>query len=103
VFSNPLPSNGHGAEHVENSSCNTFSIVASAYFGRCLEMDLHVTICLDWILAYFKVLLRNSCGGPAENYEKCPYSRSSGRDSNPEPAEYEAGVPALNGYDRLIS
>jgi hypothetical protein len=44
VFSDPLPSNGHGADHIENASCNTFSIVACAYFGRCLEMGLHVTI-----------------------------------------------------------
>jgi hypothetical protein len=44
VFSHPLPNNGHGADHIENISCNTFSIVACTYFGRCLEMGLHVTI-----------------------------------------------------------
>jgi hypothetical protein len=44
VFSDPLPRNGHGADHIENNSCNTFPIVACAYFGRCLEMCLHVTI-----------------------------------------------------------
>jgi hypothetical protein len=44
VFSDPLPSNGHGEDHIENNSCNTFSIVACAYFGRCLELGLHVTI-----------------------------------------------------------
>jgi hypothetical protein len=38
------PSNGHGADHIENNFCNTFSIVACAYFGRCLEMGLHVTV-----------------------------------------------------------
>jgi hypothetical protein len=44
VFSDPLPSNGHGADHIENTTCNTFSTVACAYFGRCLEMGPHVTI-----------------------------------------------------------
>jgi hypothetical protein len=44
VFSEPLHSNGHGADHIENTSCNTFSVVACAYLGRCLEMCLHVTI-----------------------------------------------------------
>jgi hypothetical protein len=29
---------------LENTSCNAFSIVAFAYFGRCLEIGLHVTI-----------------------------------------------------------
>jgi hypothetical protein len=36
LFSDPLPSNGHGADHTENTYCNAFSIVACAYFGRCL-------------------------------------------------------------------
>jgi hypothetical protein len=44
VFSNSLPSNGHGADHMENTSCNPYSMVACAYFGRCLEVGLHVTI-----------------------------------------------------------
>jgi hypothetical protein len=44
MFSDPLPSNGHGANHKENTSCNPFSIVVCAYFGRCLEVGLHVTI-----------------------------------------------------------
>jgi hypothetical protein len=44
VFSDLLPSNGHSADYIENTSCNTFSIVACAYFGRCLEKGLHVTI-----------------------------------------------------------
>jgi hypothetical protein len=44
VFSDPLPSNGHEEDHIENTSCNTYSIVACAYFGRCLEMGLHATI-----------------------------------------------------------
>jgi hypothetical protein len=43
VFSDPLPSNGHGADNIENTSCSTFSIVACAYFGRCLEMGRYVT------------------------------------------------------------
>jgi hypothetical protein len=44
VFIGPLPSTGNGADHIENTSCNTFSIVACAYFGRCLEKGLHVRI-----------------------------------------------------------
>jgi hypothetical protein len=35
-------------EHIE--SCNSFSIVAWAYFGRCLYMGLHVTIYYNKIL-----------------------------------------------------
>jgi hypothetical protein len=45
VLSDPLPCNGHGADHIENTSCITFSVVACAYFGRCLEMGLYVTVC----------------------------------------------------------
>jgi hypothetical protein len=44
VFTGLLPSTGHGANHIENTSAKIFSIVACAYFGRCLEMGLHVTI-----------------------------------------------------------
>jgi hypothetical protein len=44
MFSKPLPSNGHGADHIQNNSFNTFSIVVCAYFGRCLEMGLHITL-----------------------------------------------------------
>jgi hypothetical protein len=44
VFSDSLPSNGHGVDYIENNSCNTFSIVACTYFGHCVEMGLHVTI-----------------------------------------------------------
>jgi hypothetical protein len=40
----PLPSTGPGADHMENTSSNTFSIVVCAYFGRCLEMGLNVTV-----------------------------------------------------------
>jgi hypothetical protein len=40
----PLPSTGHGTDHIENASFNTLSSVACAYFGRCLEMGLRVTI-----------------------------------------------------------
>jgi hypothetical protein len=43
VFIGQLPSAGHGADHVENTS-NTFSIFACAYFGRCLEMGLYVAV-----------------------------------------------------------
>jgi hypothetical protein len=39
-----MPSNENCADHIENTSCNAFSIVADAYFGRCLEMGLHVTV-----------------------------------------------------------
>jgi hypothetical protein len=44
VFIDPLPSTGNGEDHIENTSSNTVSIVACGYFGRCLEMGLHVTI-----------------------------------------------------------
>jgi hypothetical protein len=44
VFSDPLPSNGHGADHIENTSCHIFAIVLCASFGSCLEMGLHATI-----------------------------------------------------------
>jgi hypothetical protein len=47
VFNDPVPSNGHGADHIENTSCNTFSISACTYFGRCLEMGLYVTILIQ--------------------------------------------------------
>jgi hypothetical protein len=33
VFSGPLTSNEHGADHIENTSSNTFSNVACSYFG----------------------------------------------------------------------
>jgi hypothetical protein len=73
VFIGPLPSTGHGADHIENSSSTTFSIVASAYFGRCLEMGLHVTIITVSylsadLLPSFKVWI--IC--------HCPYSGSTG-------------------------
>jgi hypothetical protein len=44
VFIGPLPSTGHGADHIENTSPNTFPMTACAYFGRCLERGIHVTI-----------------------------------------------------------
>jgi hypothetical protein len=44
LFSEPLPSNGHAADHMENNSWNTFSIVDCENFGRYLEMGLPVTI-----------------------------------------------------------
>jgi hypothetical protein len=50
MFSEPLPSIGHGMDHIENTSYNTLPIVACAYFGHCLEMGLHVTIfSLFWV------------------------------------------------------
>jgi hypothetical protein len=36
----PLPSNGYMRTHIENTSCNTGSIIACMYCGRCLEMCL---------------------------------------------------------------
>jgi hypothetical protein len=47
VFSDPLLGNGHGADHIENTSCNTFSIAACAYSGCCLEMGPHITIPIE--------------------------------------------------------
>jgi hypothetical protein len=44
VFSDPLPSNAHGMDHIENLSRDIGSTVACAYFGSCLEMSLHVKI-----------------------------------------------------------
>jgi hypothetical protein len=49
VFSELLPSNVQGADHIENTYCNTFSIVACAYFGHYLEMAVHVTICCQMV------------------------------------------------------
>jgi hypothetical protein len=43
-FSDQLISNVHGTDQIENTSCNTIPIVACAYFGRCLEMGLLVTL-----------------------------------------------------------
>jgi hypothetical protein len=40
----PLPSTGYGADNIENTSSNNFSIILCAYFGRCLEIDVHVTV-----------------------------------------------------------
>jgi hypothetical protein len=36
----PLPSNGCMWTHIENTFCNTGSVVACVYCGRCLEMCL---------------------------------------------------------------
>jgi hypothetical protein len=44
MFNDPLPSNGHGPDHVENISYNTYYIVAFLYFGLCLVMGLHVVV-----------------------------------------------------------
>jgi hypothetical protein len=44
VLSDGLRSKRHGADHMENTSCDTFSIIAYAYFGYCLAIGLHVTI-----------------------------------------------------------
>jgi hypothetical protein len=44
VFISPLPCTKLRADNIENTSSNTFYIVAWAYFGRCLELCLHVTI-----------------------------------------------------------
>jgi hypothetical protein len=42
VFNDLLPSSGHGADHIENTTYST--IFACPYFGCCLDLDLHVTI-----------------------------------------------------------
>jgi hypothetical protein len=44
VFTASLPSHGHCADHIEHTSCNTFSVVAWVYCGRCPALGLHVTI-----------------------------------------------------------
>jgi hypothetical protein len=54
-----VTSTGHGAYYTENTSSNTLSIVACAYFGRCLEMGLHITIFVQnsigsWIQSLLK-------------------------------------------------
>jgi hypothetical protein len=61
VFTDPLPSNRHGADHkrVDNTSCNTSPIVAFAYFGRCLEMGLHIAILLE--IKWIHYITRESC------------------------------------------
>lgn len=46
MFIGPLPSTGYSANNIENISSNIFSIVARAYFGRCLGIALHITIYL---------------------------------------------------------
>jgi hypothetical protein len=56
VFTKPLPSNGYGAGHMENTSCNTFSIVACSYFGNCLEIIIIIII----IIKIIKIILRFS-------------------------------------------
>jgi hypothetical protein len=54
VISDPLPSSEYCANHLENNSCNNFSIVACAYFRRCLEMGLsiYLSICGSTALVY---------------------------------------------------
>jgi hypothetical protein len=44
------------------------------------------------VVAQLTVLSRHLSGGTEENHEKPHNSRSPGRDSNPGPPEYEAGV-----------
>jgi hypothetical protein len=56
MFSDPFPSNEQGADDIENTSCNPFSTVASAYFGRCLEAGLCITI---FVLVYFHTGLQD--------------------------------------------
>jgi hypothetical protein len=47
----------------------------------------------DAVVAYFKVLTQNLPGWTERNHEnQCQDIRSPGRDLNPGPAEYEAGV-----------
>jgi hypothetical protein len=35
----PITTVGHGMDHIQNASSNTFSVVACAYFGHCLEIN----------------------------------------------------------------
>jgi hypothetical protein len=44
----PVTHTGHDADYLENTFPIPFSIVACAYFRRCLEIDLHVTLLIDW-------------------------------------------------------
>jgi hypothetical protein len=41
------------SNHIENTSCDADSIVTCAYFGRCLTLSLHITICILHIIWYF--------------------------------------------------
>jgi hypothetical protein len=50
------------ANHIENTSCDTSSIVACACFGRCLEMRLRVAILLHeetWTLTFLRLTFLN--------------------------------------------
>jgi hypothetical protein len=58
VSIDPLRSTEHGADHIENTSSNSFSIVASACFGRCLEIDLYVAIYFTILLVFYEGFLR---------------------------------------------
>jgi hypothetical protein len=69
-MSRVITSTRHGADQLENTSSNTHSIVARVYFGRCLEMGLHITIlyvlCSMTILQLvlleaFSILEYNAC------------------------------------------
>jgi hypothetical protein len=56
VFIVTLRSTGHGPDHMEDTSSSAFSIVACAYFGRCLEIGLHVTISSLTIQQFIKIV-----------------------------------------------
>jgi hypothetical protein len=54
-----LRSNEHRTDHIENNSCKTFSSVACAYFGYCLEISLRVTMLLNvYHMKDLKLLLK---------------------------------------------
>jgi hypothetical protein len=54
-------------------------------------------------MAQFKVLSQHLSEETEEDYENiCQYSRFSGRDTNPGPLEYEAGV-LITRLRRLIT
>jgi hypothetical protein len=53
-----LTSTAHGADHIENASYNNLFAVACAYYGRCLEMGLHVSYI--FCIAYYS-MVATSC------------------------------------------
>jgi hypothetical protein len=58
VFSDPLPSNDHGADHIENNSCNTFYIYCCVLVFRALPRNgstcHNIYLCLLWLRSNLK-------------------------------------------------
>jgi hypothetical protein len=61
MFIGLLPNSGH-ANRIENTSCGAGSVVC-AYFGRCFEMGLHVTI---WPLIPTRAEAKNDFAGEGQ-------------------------------------